>query len=395
MLTGLEVDLPHFQTTTLEKLPNLLPHLSSLTARYKPSSRPEKRQAWEANNSKAVCKALKSCPGILGLDIGSLPITEDIWMALPVGLASLSCWTPADITRDVWPARAGLRKLGLKCSLELSELVALLAAAPNLSVLQLTSPHIVTASLSCTHAAELQYLENRLFSGLALADLPPEAGPAAAAAGRAPVGSCKLWLSFTVLQGEREVTDKTDEDYEHEMPVFMAAHMPTPLPSFTVVEFTNEGGDTMEEGVMGETADLSHLSRVFPNLQELSITNMDLVYETKVTPVQALLKCKALRTVKLESVDGFTGGDLQVLCAGSRALRSVDLCGCRGVSIKEEERVYKAGGTVAGVAVEIERGEILEMEDERRDYQRERFIDYDDSGSSNSDEDESDGDSEY
>ncbi|MEW5318854.1 MAG: hypothetical protein WDW38_010039 [Sanguina aurantia] len=294
----------------------------------------------------AICTALNACPRLLSFVAGAQAMSSTVWDALPAGLpclgvraAIVSC-ARQGVARARAPAQAGAER-GLRG--RRWSLVVLLAAAPHLTSPHLRSDSAIVVALSRADARDLKRLDGR-------------------------------W-------GALDLPLAASEHYEHRMPSqFLAPHM-LPLPNITEVELCDPEGRNAPAG------SLAGLPRLLPSIQRLTLDNLDLY------PFDAdsLVACRALRRLALMTVDGFDGTAPRTLCAKSKTLREVKLCGCRGITLAEEGAIKGPGGRGGGrtgrlgaVRVLVARGDLLEEEE---DFRRESFWAQSDSGDSDDDSD--------
>lgn len=388
-LTHLEAILTNLSPTTLQTLPTLLPQLTTLTAVPRPPlpmnqySSEEGKPLEQARDGEAIRTALLACPGLISVDTGSCEITQAIWQALPSGLHSLGCSTQACMLGVglVWELHSGLRSLTLAGSVNIydhqesgrvsiSALALLLAAAPNVTTCHMTGSLVVDATFSRVDALSVQVVDACIGAGLALSGVQRMWFK--------PQGRGRITLLFEAMSDrQRLVTDIASPSYQHHMSAFMANHMDKPLRNITDVEFHNE------DGGREAPADLTHLPRVFPNVEALTVNNMYL----SASDADALVACKSLRDVVFSTVDGFEISGLGTLCRKNKALRSLGLYGCRGITAKEGEGITgkrSCEGNVGKVLVHIERGEVLDDEE----WKQNQYGSSSGSGAGSSNEDE-------
>lgn len=311
----------------------------------------------QARDGEAIVTALAACPGLVSVDTGSCEITQAIWQALPVGVHSLGCSTSVCTPLgEKWGQHVGLRRLELMGSVNqyasedsgrvgISALALLLAAAPNLSTCHMRINLVVEANFSRADALSVQALDARIGAGLVLSGTQRAIWKPK---GRGPV----TLLFETPSAKELLLTDPASDDYKHSMDTFMAPSiMDRPIRCITDIEFHHQ------DGVREAAGDLTHLSRVFPNVKALTVNNMCLLP----SDAAALAACSSLREVVFCSVGGFESKGLRMLCAESKMLRSVGLYACRGISAKEGKKIMGSKGTgkVSGVDIIIDRGDML------------------------------------
>ncbi|MEW5318855.1 MAG: hypothetical protein WDW38_010040 [Sanguina aurantia] len=379
-LTFLETTLTDISRATLLTLPTLLPHLTSLTA-LSLHSRDDfqfltaaAKQAQARKNGERACIALTACPGLLSFNSGSCGMSKAMWAALPKGLASLDIPTNSHtMATGITLHHTSLRTLGLNgASVTIHPLVELLAGAPHLTTLRLQEELDVELVLSKGDAQHLQYLDSRLCAGLSVCG----------ASGQSDSSMLRLVCDLAPIYPPLQ--DATPMDIQHSMTKFMEPEiMSRPLPSFTNVEFNNEGE---EEGDQG---DLSQLTRVFPNVLELTVNNVELLEDA-----QILIDCKSLQTLTFIDVDGVSRSSMETLCKYSKSLRSAHLIGCRGLSAEDGDWIMRTGAKLSGVSVVVERGRRLEeedMEEAEREFSEEGYHRHADSY----DDDEDDGSCGY
>lgn len=351
-LVSLDVRPTELSTSTLACLPSLFPHMTALTAL---SEREHATSSHGKGNGEveAVCAALKGCPDLHTFNAGLCAVTQEVWRALPPALHSLTFLPQHDITQRGWERHTGLRKLDL-CGNDSSvgRLSSLLAIAPNLDACHLLEVATIDAGFSLWDSQDLTSLDTRLSAGLALTGTHTHWDHVA---GKSSTWHSKVALCFTA-RSDWFTYDWPDPDglEDQLMPSFMATTMQR-LVNFTEVTFANKNRTT-------QAGDLSHLPRLLPNITTLTVINMSL----QASDMHALVSCEKLERLVLKMVGGVDGQALQALCANSRSLRTIDVYGCRDVSVEEEAMFREAGQQLSQVAVVVERGPEVEQEDKER-----------------------------
>ncbi|MEW5313262.1 MAG: hypothetical protein WDW38_004846 [Sanguina aurantia] len=345
-LTSLHASLTNLATSTLERLPALLPHLASLSVLTAGPKEPiyARYHADQAASDAAVCVALRACPKLQRFDMTDYDMTAGVWAALPAGLLAFSstchevgfsagavhpALPPAPV--PVWQQHTGLRTLTLKptsLDVDLQDLVLFLASAPNLSTV--TLPKLVIAvRRKHSLAAELSLLQSRLSTGLVLTtqDYNP--------------GNCTPLTLYLCVGGGPQMSS------------FITASIP-PLPSVTKLQI--HGQSQRVDG------DLSQIPRIFPHLRHLGVINTD----WSAGDVEGLAACQGLRYLETETCGGVTLKGLASLCASNRALRGVKCYGSRDISAEEGRCMAVKGWGGPDVKVSVVRGSELESEDRQR-----------------------------
>lgn len=322
-LTSLCASINALAFDTLQQLPTLLPHLTSLACLQRcPFHSPYGRL--DARNVSATCTALNACPQLLHFDSTPCAISETVWAALPSGLTSCAAagvcdgWTFDRLNTDTlhrhkWPVHH-LHTLTIPTStLTLLGLFRVLDASPSLSLLVVHFRMLrLTTKYSYDMAEELTLVNARLAAGLKIVTKDKEHDRLI------PSKMC-LWFNL----GDRQVRS------------FMTAGM-LPLPALTDIECCSHNGRVW--------ADLSQLIRIFSGLRELKISDMKL----DGSDLLILGSSTALTSLILEACNGVTRAGVSTMCAVSRSLKQLSCCSCQDISTADGQEMEREGwgGTV-------------------------------------------------
>lgn len=352
-LVWLEAYFKHLPISTVESITTLLPHLTSLTElslvppSYVAPHLTNKEVLARDPFERALYAALLGANCLLHLDLGLMPLTQNIWKALPDGLRSLRCLCssagpyslkyylrkkfthyPASLTYSgppgAWEKRPSLQSIELTGSCVedgVALLDGLLWASPNVCSLHLRDTNVIDLPLSLSYLRYLQSLDRHMDHKL---DRPQDQGMYPRA---------RMEHKQVSITGQESSTGphNTSESKitvllriprsaaENAMSVCMAAMVDKPLCNFSKVSFWKEGNTQM--------ADMAHLPIVFPNLVDLCVTNMVL----QMQHVRPLVGCGRLQRLELLNVHEFSQHELELLCAQQQSLRCVVLKNCRGV----------------------------------------------------------------
>lgn len=360
--------LGDLSANTLQRLGTLLPNLTTLHATPLVTPYVQLCPVTHMPAGVAACMALNACRDLLAFHTRTLPLTSEMWLALPEGLTSLSCVHKLGFWAEEWDRLPSLRTIEVEllhtARLDIAVLAGLVAAAKIMATVSLSAPSVaVDAGYSATDAEDLQFLQGCIEEGTLRF------------MSRAPGGSGAVppVYKLEVCFRDNSEADRTGaamskaDRMQHVIRGFMSTHMDKPLHSFTKVKFTNEGCQGM-----GRIGDLSQVSRVFPNIEELSISDIDL----DTLDMEAMVQCTLLRQVSLNNVDGISISHLRLLCRRSESLRGITLYGCRGISLQETED-HLGVGVMHGVEVDIQRGDRLEEQDrmEEEDGEDQQMMD--------------------
>lgn len=221
-------------------------------------------------------------------------------------------------------------------------LAGLLHAAPNMASLALwhsgNEPCFVQLAYSESDACDLvdQYIDEGtvLFTG----STQREVG-----------GICVSSKPGLIFYGEEVWFDMLLYEHEHSMCCCMDTYMDMPLFGYSATEFTNDCANGKERRC------LTHLSRVFPDVEFLSVRNIDLGSQDMVS----LASCRSLRDLGLATVGSVCTRDLRTLCRNSNSLESVRLFDCGGVCLTSRLEIERRGGKLHKVEVSIVRERVL------------------------------------
>lgn len=327
-LTSLHASLASLPTSTLEQLPALLPHLTSLSG-WPHDDTLGLPHGWypstSATLSTSACSiALKACPKLLSFDATSNNMTAELWAALPLGLTSCTTvgvggrLSSVSSPPPMWQPHVGLHTLVLSAYiLSLQELVLFLAAAPSLAIL-VVPKEVVTVQTTITDglAAELSLVDARLGAGLSIVTNSHH--------GKSDPSTIRL--SFELI--------------DTLMSAFMTTSM-RPLPNLTHLHFSCHG--------VG--ADLSQFPRVFSGLREVKFSNTTL----DDGDLLSLASCSVLGSVDLAACSNVTCDGLAAMCVASSSMALLQCYECTGISPRDG-RIMQRKGWGGAVRVCVDRG---------------------------------------
>ncbi|MEW5308573.1 MAG: hypothetical protein WDW38_000521 [Sanguina aurantia] len=265
-LTCVAISFGSLPTQTVQRFTTLLPHLTSLSDLdpVRPDRVVENTFFNMSNEDEeepdqleaALCTALRAGHGLTHVDLGSVPLTKEIWDSLPVGLCSLRCLCsslgphsvmqgerkkpfvmyPVSQTmsrsKKSWQRHMSLKSLELTGSCHgdsIETIEGLLDAAPHVRKVHLRHTKVIEVQFSLRAGRFLQSMDKRMD--------PLELGV------HQPVS----------------ITANT-------MSSFLTNLVDKPLFNFTEVTFANDGAK--------QPADLANLPRLLPNVVELSVHRM-------------------------------------------------------------------------------------------------------------------------
>lgn len=342
--------LTNISDDTLEALHHIMPHLTHCCCQL-----PEldDESAFSTFNATSLpdagpcCLSLLSCTSLTHLDLGCCGLTTEMWYALPLGLRQLRCSLSSNP-----PARlktlANLKLFDCYCDdameVDLSIVVALLCAAPQLSGLHLSGwghdaqgevrgpvrHTCVGVSCPLNDILELFLLHDRILAGLSVSCTLP--------CGKHFQGVIlSFWNIEDSVVEEEELHGQRVSGYLATLPAF---------PAFTRLEFWCPCSKSSKLPITPTIAS------VFPNLTFLlvnldkSFTNDDLVDLGACTSLQHL----AFNGARVTPVA------LAMLCTRLVALKTLRLTSCVGAGIpitdgKELEHVLRAWGSKVEISV--------------------------------------------
>lgn len=353
-LTCVAISFGSLPTQTVQRLTTLLPHLTSLSDLD--PVRPD-REVWKKvfNESKedeeepdlleqALCTALRAGHGLTHVDLGSVPLTKEIWDSLPVGLCSLCCLCSSlgphfvmfgerrkpfvmypdsktmSRSKKSWQRHMSLKSLELTGSSlgeSIETIEGLLDAAPHVRKVHLRHTKVIEVQFSLRTGRYLQSMDRRM-DPLEQGMHQPVSitGQEATKTSSASTGHAnRIGLLFRIPKTPAYAHPNATANT---MSSFLTNLADTPLSNFTEVTFANSSDK--------QPADLANLPRLLPNVVELSVHRMGM----GPSDVRAFASCASLQRLELWDVDGFSESELEQLCTQSRSLRCVSLHGCTG-----------------------------------------------------------------
>lgn len=333
-LTHLECD---FQTLVCsigeQPLISLLPHLTSLSTLVSPQVCPARnsgayqRTVAEKRRHDDTCQVLRMCAGLLFVDTGSVPMAPDIWQELPSSLKSLRCANPLNRFHTNWSGHASMTHLELggddALEIVIKQLASLLSALPNLTDLQLSRSQPVEAECLQADALALQKVDKLMTSGSLVITHVQSRKKSCPIRLYASVNKIRLRISVDPT-GQHVNARGGLDPYSADSIGFL--DQIEPLLGFAIVEF---GQINSYKPV---ALRLSQLPRVFPNLEELSITFLII----SGSDLLALAECNSLKALSLIRIDGVDVKDVQALCEASSSLHVVRLIGRGTFQMKKD-----------------------------------------------------------
>lgn len=333
-LTHLEADFVDVSWCIKDNSFAPLPHLTSFSslASSQPfySTSAYQSHFREQQQISSACKFLQACPSLLNLNLEHVPMTPNIWKALSPCLLSLSFACFINRQHETWEVHARLQKLelGKQEMPNIKELAALLAAAPRLTHLHLAGEEGVEAGIFLKDALALQAVDDLVCSGQL--GITQQGTKACDRQVRLYASANKIRLQFWI-RGESctassDSSIDTDGSQVNGLTLFW--QQMKPVTSFAIVGF-KFGTHPFDEHV-DKAVHLHDLPRVFPNVEELSIT--DLVISE--SDLLSLVGCSLLHALTLTKVHSLCHQDVQALCQASTSLTIVRLIGCTGCTME-------------------------------------------------------------
>lgn len=314
-------------STTIQQLPTLLPHLTSLgvlpaTPFEYDQSKPRISEARHScadkeQSNEAVCNVLKACPNLLHLDTTSYSLTAEVWAALPLKI--LSCTTTGmELSHDggpepTWQQHTCINSLTFSGhAVTVEDFGHLLQGAPHLSKITMQS---------CTLFYMSYFTElDRFPEVLSIVNARLEAG----------LQLCKEGsgiLKITRVAEPAMLVYITSMDNNS---TILSSSLPA-SPKFTKLKVRD----------MGCTArvDISQVPRLFPNLRRVVFKGN--AFHSGA--IQVLAACFGLRSVEMRSCKGVTFSDVGALCMASASLRNLTCRCCKDISVRDGRMMQRQG----------------------------------------------------
>lgn len=339
-LIRLEACLPLLSQTVLKNLALLMPNLTSLVAlphillrRQTRANRGTVMDDRRINDSLRM--ALKGCPGLLSFDAGPFRVSEKVFQSIPESLQHLAGalsfnirWLTTNSPHTEVLHCTCIRSLDIrrdKYFVDVSQLVPILAACPNLTTIHFHKHCSVHADCSEADAVFLQALDERIGAGLVFTFNPitTPSEELAATCSAVPI------VFTSRVNRQRSLPDPTSGQNTSEVITLFEAQMQRPSANLIHLKFRNN-----DTGA-GKSWELSGLSRSFPNMRSLGISDTTLEQGA----LQSLVYCTSLDCLDLYKVEGFTTSQLRRLCMESKSLRQVCVWECKDITSENGQQI--------------------------------------------------------